>query len=63
MHCLELVYNKSENSRLEQKSIIIFWWLRNANSVKFTKEYVMRMEKQILLKTMFTNGLNMGLSL
>ena len=27
-----------------------FWWLRNANHVKFKEEYVMCMEKPILVK-------------
>ena len=40
-----------------------FWWLKSANHLKFTGECVMCMEKHDLVKKMFTNGLNMSLSL
>ena len=39
------------------------WWLRCANQMKFTEEYVMCMEIHVLVKKTFTNGLNMGLPL
>ena len=38
-----------------------FWWLKSANHVKFPDEYVMCMKKNVLVKNMFTNGLNMCL--
>ena len=37
------------------------YWLRSANHVKFT--CVMYREKQVLVKIIFTNWLNMGLPL
>ena len=33
--------NKTEYSRLEQWSVVKFWWLRSANHMKFTDECVM----------------------
>ena len=35
----------------------------NANHVKFTEEYMMGMEKHVLIKKMFANRLNMDLSI
>ena len=55
-----MVTNQIECSRFEQRSVIK---VRSANYVKFIEEYVMFIEKYVLVKTMFTNGLNMGLSL
>ena len=37
-----------------------FCWLRIANHVKFTDEYIMCTEKQVLIKNTFKNGINMG---
>ena len=37
------------------------WWLRSINYVKFTKECAMWMDKHVLIRKIFTNGLNMGL--
>ena len=39
------------------------WWLRSANSMKFTEECVMCTEKYVLFKKMFTNGLHVDLPL
>ena len=39
------------------------WLLRSANNVKIIEEYVMCSEKNVLVKKMFTNGLNMSLLL
>ena len=53
--------NQIEFTRLEQRSVIKFFcWLRNANHLRFT-EYVMCTEKHVLVKKMFTYGLNIGL--
>ena len=38
-----------------------FLWLRSANHVKFTDEWMIYKEKLVLIKNMFTNGLNMSL--
>ena len=35
-----------------------FGWQRNVNHVKFTEKCGIHMEKHILVKKMFTNGLN-----
>ena len=40
-----------------------FWWLRSANHVKFTENCVISTYMYVLVKKMFTNGLNIGLIL
>ena len=42
---------------------INFWWLKGINHVKFTEESVICAEKHVSFKKMFTNGLNMDLTL
>ena len=37
------------------------WWLRSAKHVKFTVSCEMYTENHVLIKKMFTNGLNIGL--
>ena len=41
---------KTKCSWLQKKFVIKFWGLRHAYHVKFTKEYVMCMEKYVLVK-------------
>ena len=54
LRLFKMVANQAECSRLEQRSVIKFFlWLRSANYVKFTEEYVMCMFYQ----KMFMNGL------
>ena len=38
-----------------------YWCLRCANQVKFTDECIMYTEKYVLVKKMFTNGLDIDL--
>ena len=40
-----------------------FCWLKSANHVKFIEECLMGVEKHVLVKKIFTDGLNMGLLL
>ena len=48
------------NKKVNRGLILNFWWLRSANHVKFTEEHVMSTEKHVLVKKVFTNGLNMN---
>ena len=50
-------------SRLEQRSVIKFWWLKIANHVNFPEESRMCMEKHVLVQKILLIGLNMGLLL
>ena len=40
-----------------------FWWLGGTNHMKFTEECVIRTEKRVLVKKMFTNWLHIGFPL
>ena len=51
-------------SRWQQiKQWLFFLRLRSADHMKFTKEFVMGIEKHILVQKIFTNGLNLCLPL
>ena len=45
--CFEAIQNSGKLNRGLSSN---FWWLKNANPMKFTEEYVMCMEKYILIK-------------
>ena len=42
--------NQTKCSKLEQMSVIKFWWLKSGNSMKFTEECVMCTTKHVLVK-------------
>ena len=58
-----MVANQTVCLRLELRSVIKCLWQKNANHVKFTEECVMYLEEYVLLKNIWTDGLNTGLPL
>ena len=63
LRLFKIVANQTESSKLEHRFVIKFLWLRNANHVKFTEEYVMCTEKQVLIKQRFIKEQKIGLPL
>ena len=55
LRLFKITGNQTEGSRFKQRSVITFWWLRNANHVKFI-EFVMCTKKKFLVKKCLQTG-------
>ncbi len=62
----EVIQNNSKSNNapgLNRGLSSNYWWLRIANHMKFTEEWIICTEKHVLVKKIFTNEQNMSLHL